>query len=127
MAWTKNVLRVNLEAGTCTVAGTAHPFPPLPPQIRSMLLAGGLWAAKKGTAVASDPHAMKERGEAAPRGTLAEKVMGRLAGPFLLVQSAAPLVMAYVIEHTSDPAALALAAGFASIALICFFVIRRPG
>jgi MFS family permease len=55
------------------------------------------------------------------------RLMGRLAGPFLLVQSAAPLVMAYVIEHTSDPAALALAAGFASIALICFVVIRRPG
>jgi MFS family permease len=55
------------------------------------------------------------------------RLMGRLAGPFLLVQSAAPLVMAYVIEHTSDPAALALAACFASIALICFVVIRRPG
>src|SRR6476660_3204753 len=55
------------------------------------------------------------------------RLIGRLAGPFLLVQSAAPLVMAFVIEHTSDPAALALAAGFASIALICFVAIRRPG
>lgn len=54
------------------------------------------------------------------------RLIGRLAGPFLLVQSAAPLVMAFVIEHTSDPAALALAAGFASIALICFVAIRRP-
>src|SRR5690242_10834458 len=54
------------------------------------------------------------------------RLMGRLAGPFLLVQSAAPLVMAFVVEHTSDPAALALAAGFATAALICFFSIRRP-
>jgi Major Facilitator Superfamily len=54
------------------------------------------------------------------------RLMGRLAAPFLLVQSAAPLVMAFVVQHTSDPAALALAAGFASIALICFIVIRRP-
>jgi len=51
---------------------------------------------------------------------------GRLAGPFLLVQSAAPLVMAFVVEQTSDPAALALAAGFAFVALICFVSIRRP-
>ena len=55
------------------------------------------------------------------------RLMGRLAGPFLLVQSAAPLVMAFVIEYTTDSAALALAAGFASVALICFISIRRPG
>jgi len=54
------------------------------------------------------------------------RLMGRLAGPFLLVQSAAPLVMAFVIERTSDATALALAAGFATAALICFFSIRRP-
>jgi MFS family permease len=54
------------------------------------------------------------------------RLMGRLAGPFLLMQSAAPLVMAFVVERTSDPAALALAAGFAAVALICFVVIRRP-
>ncbi len=54
------------------------------------------------------------------------RLMGRLAGPFLLVQSAAPLIMAFVIEHTTDSAALALAAGFASVALICFISIRRP-
>ena len=54
------------------------------------------------------------------------RLMGRLAGPFLLVQSAAPLVMAFVVEQTSDPAALALAAGFAFVALICFVSIRRP-
>jgi hypothetical protein len=54
------------------------------------------------------------------------RLMGRLAGPFLLVQSAAPLVMAFVVEHTSDPAALAVAAGFAAAALMCFLSIRRP-
>jgi MFS family permease len=54
------------------------------------------------------------------------RLMGRLAGPFLLVQAAAPFIMAFMIEHTSDLGALALAAGFASVALICFILIRRP-
>ena len=54
------------------------------------------------------------------------RLIGRLAGPFLLMQSAAPLVMAFVVERTSDPAALALAAGFAAVALVCFIAIRRP-
>ena len=54
------------------------------------------------------------------------RLMGRLAAPFLLMQSAAPLVMAFIVERASDPAALALAAGFASIALACFVAIRRP-
>jgi MFS family permease len=52
------------------------------------------------------------------------RLMGRLAGPFLLMQAAAPLVMAFVVEKSSDPSALALAAAFASVALICFIVIR---
>ena len=54
------------------------------------------------------------------------RLMGRLAGPFLLVQAAAPFIMAFMIEHTSDLGALALAAGFAAVALICFILIRRP-
>jgi MFS family permease len=54
------------------------------------------------------------------------RLIGRLAGPFLLMQSVAPLVMAFVVERTSDPAALAVAAGFAAIAFVCFLVIRRP-
>jgi MFS family permease len=54
------------------------------------------------------------------------RLMGRLAGPFLLMQAAAPLVMAFVVERTSDGAALALAAGFATVALICFVLIGRP-
>jgi MFS family permease len=55
------------------------------------------------------------------------RLIGRLAGPFLLMQSAAPLVMAFVVERTSDPAALGLAAAFAAVALACFILIRRPG
>ena len=55
------------------------------------------------------------------------RLIGRLAGPFLLMQSAAPLVMAFVVERTSDPAALALAAGFAAVALVCFILIKKPG
>ena len=54
------------------------------------------------------------------------RLMGRLAGPFLLVQAAAPLVMAFVVDRASDFAALALACGFAAAALLCFVVIRRP-
>jgi MFS family permease len=54
------------------------------------------------------------------------RLMGRLAGPFLLMQAAAPFIMAYMIERTSDFGALSLVAGFASIALICFILIRRP-
>jgi len=54
------------------------------------------------------------------------RLMGRLAGPFLLVQAAAPFIMAFMIERTSDLGALTLAAGFATVALICFILIRRP-
>ncbi len=54
------------------------------------------------------------------------RLMGRLAGPWLLMQAAAPLVMAFVVERLSDGAALALAAAFAALALACFVVIKRP-
>ena len=53
------------------------------------------------------------------------RLMGRLAAPFLLMQAAAPLAMAFVIDRTSDPMALAVAAAFAAVALTCFIVIRR--
>jgi len=42
------------------------------------------------------------------------------------VQSAAPLVMAFVVEKISDAAALALAAAFAAVAFLCAILIRRP-
>jgi MFS family permease len=54
------------------------------------------------------------------------RLMGRLAGPWLLMQAAAPMVMAFVVERTSDAAALALAGAFAATALGCFIAIRRP-
>jgi MFS family permease len=53
-------------------------------------------------------------------------LIGRIAGPSLLMQAAAPLALALVIERTSDPAALACAAAFAMVALACFAAIRRP-
>jgi predicted MFS family arabinose efflux permease len=54
------------------------------------------------------------------------RLIGRIAGPSLLIQAAAPLVLAFIAERISDPAALACAAAFAVIALMCFTAIRRP-
>jgi MFS family permease len=54
------------------------------------------------------------------------RLIGRLAGPFQIMQAAAPLMMAFVVERLSDPAALGLAAAFAVTALACFVLIRRP-
>jgi len=54
------------------------------------------------------------------------RLMGRISGFWLVMQSAAPLVMAFVAERASDATALALAAGFAVAALACFAAIRRP-
>ena len=54
------------------------------------------------------------------------RLVGRIAGPFMVVQSVAPLVMAFVAERVSDKAALALAGSFALVALGCFLAVRRP-
>jgi hypothetical protein len=54
------------------------------------------------------------------------RLMGRISGFWLVMQSAAPLVMAFVAERASDATALALASGFAVVALVCFAAIRRP-
>jgi MFS family permease len=54
------------------------------------------------------------------------RTMGRIGGFWLVMQSAAPLVMAFVAERASDAAALALAAAFTVVALGCFAAIRRP-
>lgn len=54
------------------------------------------------------------------------RLIGRLAAPFLVMQAAAPLVMAFVVERVSDPAALTLAAFFALAGLVCFAAIKRP-
>jgi MFS family permease len=53
------------------------------------------------------------------------RLMGRIAGPSLLMQSAAPWAMAMVIERASDSAALVLAAAFGAIALACVLSIKR--
>jgi MFS family permease len=54
------------------------------------------------------------------------RLIGRIAGPFLVIQAVAPLVLAIVSERHSDAAALAVAAAFALTALACLALIRRP-
>lgn len=54
------------------------------------------------------------------------RLMGRLAAPYQLMQAAAPLVVAFVVERLSDAAALAVTAVFVAVALACFMAIRRP-
>lgn len=54
------------------------------------------------------------------------RLIGRIAGPSLVMQALAPLVLAFIAERASDPAALAFAAGFSLLALACFLAIRRP-
>jgi len=54
------------------------------------------------------------------------RLIGRIAGPFLIIQAVAPLVLAAVAERTSDVAALALTAAFALVALVCLMLIRKP-
>jgi hypothetical protein len=53
-------------------------------------------------------------------------VVGRIAGPSLISQAVAPLVLALAIEHASDAAALAVAAGLALLSFGCFLAVRRP-
>ncbi len=48
-----DAVRVDLRAGSASVAGVAHAFPPLPAQVLDILVAGGLWAAKAGQPGAS--------------------------------------------------------------------------
>jgi MFS family permease len=52
--------------------------------------------------------------------------MGRIAGPWLVMQAIAPLVLAFVIERTSDPVALAVVAGLALVSFGCLAVLRAP-
>jgi MFS family permease len=54
------------------------------------------------------------------------RLVGRIGGPFLVVQSIAPVMLTYVAEHFSDATGLTLVAGFAAAALICFALIREP-
>lgn len=54
------------------------------------------------------------------------RLIGRIAGPYLVVQAAAPVCFSFVAERSSDAAGLAMVAAFAAAALLCFAVIRRP-
>src|SRR5215510_13188265 len=53
-------------------------------------------------------------------------LIGRIAGPFLVMQAIAPLVLALVAEHGSDQAVLTAVAALALGAFTCFVVLRRP-
>ncbi len=53
-------------------------------------------------------------------------LIGRIGGPYLVVQAVAPVVVTYVAEHSSDAIGLTLVAAFAAVALMCFAAIRRP-
>jgi hypothetical protein len=54
------------------------------------------------------------------------RLVGRIGGPFLVMQAAAPVCLSFVIQALSDSAGLALVAAFAVAALLCFALIRRP-
>ncbi|HEY6993850.1 MAG TPA: MFS transporter [Xanthobacteraceae bacterium] len=53
-------------------------------------------------------------------------LMGRIAGPFLVMQAIAPLVLAFVAERASDPAVLGVVAAFAATSFAGFAAMRRP-
>jgi MFS family permease len=53
-------------------------------------------------------------------------VIGRIAGPSLILQAAAPLVIAFAAERVSDVAALAIIACMAGLSLAAFLAVRRP-
>jgi hypothetical protein len=54
------------------------------------------------------------------------RLMGRIGGPYLVVQSLAPVVLTFVADRVSGAIALAVVAAFAVAALICFALIRKP-
>jgi MFS family permease len=54
------------------------------------------------------------------------RLVGRIGGPFLVVQALAPVVVTYVADRASDAAGLTLVAAFAGVALVCFALIRAP-
>lgn len=53
-------------------------------------------------------------------------LIGRIGGPYLVVQALAPVVVTTVSERSSDAVALTLVAAFAAAALACFALIRNP-
>lgn len=55
------------------------------------------------------------------------RLLGRIAGPSLTIQAAAPLIVAFIAEHTSDVTAIALTGSLVFVSFVCFLLIRRPG
>jgi hypothetical protein len=53
-------------------------------------------------------------------------VIGRIAGPSLVLQAAAPLVIAFAAERVSDMAALAIIAGMGALSFVAFLLVRKP-
>jgi MFS family permease len=53
-------------------------------------------------------------------------VIGRIAGPSLVLQAAAPPIIAFAAERISDPIALALIAGMAAVSFVAFLLVRKP-
>ncbi len=53
-------------------------------------------------------------------------LIGRIAGPFLVMQAIAPLALAVVAERASDPAVLTVVAALALVALGSFAMLQRP-
>ena len=53
------------------------------------------------------------------------RIIGRIARPSLVITAVAPVVIAFVAERASDPVALAVAAAFALVSLLCFSLVRR--
>ena len=54
------------------------------------------------------------------------RVLGRIAKPYQFMQALAPLALAFVVEHSGDPTALAVTAAFGMVSLLCLIAIRRP-
>src|SRR5499427_1334585 len=53
-------------------------------------------------------------------------LIGRIGRAVLAMQAIAPLMLAFVAEHGSDPAVLAVVAALAAISFAAFALIRRP-
>ncbi|BAT58703.1 major Facilitator Superfamily protein [Variibacter gotjawalensis] len=52
--------------------------------------------------------------------------IGRIAGPALAIQSASPLIIAFVAERSSDLTAVALSGIAVALALVAFVLVPRP-
>lgn len=54
------------------------------------------------------------------------RIIGRIAGPSLVMQAGAPLIVALVVERFAPAAGLGLIAGVAVVALLGFLAVRKP-